>query len=98
MSLADKGRALYSSKACAGCHSADGTRVVGPTFKAAWGASREIEGGSKATVDENYVRESILNPNAKVAAGYPAGVMPTFAGQLSDDDVKALIEFIKTLK
>ncbi len=98
MSLADKGRALYSSKACAGCHSADGTRVVGPTFKASWGASRDVEGGGKVTVDENYVRESILNPNAKVAAGYPAGVMPTFAGQLSDDDVKALIEFIKTLK
>lgn len=98
LTLADQGKALYGSKACVGCHSADGTRVVGPTFKGSWGAQHKMEGGATVTVDENYIRESILNPNAKVVAGYPAGVMPAYAGQLSDDELLALIEFIKTLK
>ncbi len=98
LSLADQGKALYGAKACVGCHSADGSRVVGPTFKAAWGAKRNLEGGGSVTIDENYLRESILNPAAKIAAGYPAGVMPVYAGQLSDDEVTAIIEFIKILK
>lgn len=98
MSLADKGKALYSAKACIGCHSLDGTRTVGPTFKGLFGKSEPLEGGGTATADENYLRESILQPAAKIVASYPAGTMPTFAGQLSDDDVSALIEFIKSVK
>jgi cytochrome c oxidase subunit II len=98
LSLADQGKALYASKACVGCHSADGSRVVGPSFKHLWGSKHEVEGGVTVTVDENYVRESILNPNAKIVKGYPSGVMPVFAGQLSDDEISAIIEFIKTLK
>lgn len=97
-SLSDKGRALYAGKACIGCHSLDGSRVVGPSFKALWGKSEELQDGSKVAVDENYLRESILEPNAKIVKGFPAGVMPAFKGQLTDEDVSALIEFIKTLK
>lgn len=95
--LADKGRILYGSKACVGCHTLDGTRGVGPTFKGLWGKTEQTDKGA-VKVDENYLHESILEPNAKIVATYPAGVMPTFAGQLNDDDVKALIEFIKTVK
>jgi cytochrome c oxidase subunit 2 len=98
MTLADQGRQLFGSKACVGCHSLDGTRVVGPTFKGLFGSEHAIEGGSQVKVDEDYLRESILNPAAKIAAGYPAGVMPTYAGQLSDDELKALVEYIKTVK
>lgn len=98
ISLADKGKALFSQKACAGCHSLDGSRIVGPTFKALWGRNEALEGGTSVIVDENYVRESILQPNAKIVKGFPAGVMPTFAGQLTDDDIKSIIEFIKTIK
>jgi len=54
--------------------------------------------GTKVTVDENYLRESILAPNAKVVKGYPSGVMPTYQGQLSEDELSALIEYIKELK
>ncbi|CAN5593737.1 cytochrome c oxidase subunit II [soil metagenome] len=98
LSLADQGRALYAAKACVGCHSADGSRVVGPSFKHLWGSKHVVEGGATVTVDENYVRESILNPNAKIVQGFPSGVMPVFAGQITDDEISALIEFIKTLK
>ena len=95
--LADKGRALYGAKACVGCHSLDGTRVVGPTFKGLFGRTEQTDKGD-VKADENYLRESILQPNAKITASYPGGVMPTFAGQLTDDEVNALIEFIKTVK
>jgi cytochrome c oxidase subunit 2 len=95
--LADKGRALFGSKACVGCHSLDGKKGVGPTFKGLFGSKEKTNKG-EVTVDENFLRESILNPNEKVTDGYPAGVMPPFAGQLNDDEVNALIEFIKTAK
>ncbi len=95
--LADKGREIYGAKACVGCHSIDGSRVVGPTFKGIWGDMVDTDKG-RVKIDENYIRESILQPNAKIVTGYPGGVMPTFAGQLSDDDIKAIIEFIKTVK
>ena len=98
MSLADVGRGLFGSQACIGCHSLDGSRLVGPSFKGLFGAKdHKIEGGS-VTANEEYLRESILNPNAKVVAGYPAGVMPAYAGQLTDDQILALIEFIKSVK
>ena len=95
--LADKGRALFGSKACIGCHSLDGKKGVGPSFKGLFGTKEKTNKG-EITVDENYLRESILNPNDKIVDGFPAGVMPPMAGQLNDDDIKALIEFIKAAK
>jgi len=80
------------------CHSVDGSTKVGPSWKGIFGqTAHEIEGGQVA-VDENYVRESILNPNAKIVKGFPKGVMPTFQGQLSEDQLNALVEYIKSLK
>ena len=96
--LAGIGKKLYAEKACVGCHSLDGTRIVGPTFKGLFGRKEEIEGGTTVVADENYLRESILQANAKIVKGYPSGQMPIFAGQLNDDDVKALIDFIKSVK
>ena len=97
LSIADKGKALYQSKACVGCHSLDGSRLVGPSFKGLFGKNEELESGS-AKVDEDYLRESILEPNAKIAKSYPSGVMPTFKGQLTDEEILSLIEFIKAQK
>jgi cytochrome c oxidase subunit 2 len=90
------GRKVYSSR-CIACHNLTEAKNVGPGFKGLWGKSEAIEGGT-VTIDENYVRESILNPNAKVVAGFPKGVMPTFAGQLNEQEILGAIEFIKSLK
>lgn len=98
LSLADKGRALYASKACIGCHSLDGSRVVGPSYKGLWGRVEEMSDGVKITVDDAYIRESILEPNAKIVKGYPAGVMPQYKGQVTEEDLTAIIEFIKTVQ
>ncbi len=95
--LVAKGKTLYAANACIGCHSVDGSKMTGPSFKGLFGKTEQTDKGS-VKVDENYLRESVLNPNAKIVAGYPPGQMPPYAGQLSEDDILALIEFIKTLK
>jgi cytochrome c oxidase subunit 2 len=98
LTLAQKGQKLYNDKGCVACHSVDGSTKVGPSWKSIFGqTAHEIEGGQVA-VDENYLRESILNPNAKIVKGFPKGVMPTFQGQLSEDQLNALVEYIKSLK
>lgn len=103
--LVERGNKLYMGR-CVACHTTDGRPNVGPTWKGLFGsANHEIQGGT-VTVDENYLQESILNPNAKIAANptstggkeFKAGVMPTFQGQLKPEEVSALIEYIKTLK
>jgi cytochrome c oxidase subunit 2 len=95
MPLADIGKKVYETR-CVACHSLEDKKVVGPPWKGVWGRREHLEDGSEITVDENYVRESILAPNAKTVAGYPKGVMPTFAGQLSEQELTGIIEFIKT--
>ncbi|WP_253157710.1 c-type cytochrome [Stieleria tagensis] len=90
------GATLYERRGCKSCHSTDGTKLVGPSYEGSFGTMRQLTGGSPVKVDENYVRESILYPKAKVAAGYQP-VMPSYKGQLSDDDVNSLVQFIKSL-
>lgn len=97
--IAQKGEKLFQVKACSGCHSvADASVKVGPALFKKFGGSEELADGTKVTVDENYIRESILNPNAQVVKGFNAGVMPAFQGQISEDEVSALIEYIKSVK
>ena len=88
---------LYAPGGCAVCHSIDGTRKVGPSFKGIYGQIHEFENAPPTLVDDNYIRESILNPSAKIRKGYP-DQMTVYKGQLSDDQITALIEYIKTLK
>ncbi|MGE3974142.1 MAG: cytochrome c oxidase subunit II [Bdellovibrionales bacterium] len=96
-SLAERGADLYKVKGCNACHTVDGAKSIGPTFKGLWARSEELADGSKITVDENYVRESILTPQAKLVKGYPP-TMPSFQGVLNDEEIKAMIEFMKTVK
>jgi cytochrome c oxidase subunit 2 len=95
-SPAEYGELLYSLRGCASCHSVDGSKRVGPSFLASYGTEREFVSGDKMMTDENYFRESILEPKAKVVAGYNP-VMPSYKGQLSDDDIDSIIAYLKTL-
>jgi cytochrome c oxidase subunit 2 len=93
------GAQLYKEKACLTCHSLDGSKLIGPSFKGLYGKeNNEMEDGTVVVSDENYIRESILNPNAKIVKGYPRNAMPAFEGQLSDDEIAGLIAFIKEQK
>ncbi len=96
-SMADFGQRIYKRRGCNACHSLDGSPKVGPSWKGMWGKNEDTDKGSVA-VDDNYVKESILEPNAKVVSGYQGVQMPSYKGQLDDKQITALIEFMKTLK
>lgn len=98
MPLPELGAKLYQQQACQTCHSADGTPGVGPTFAGLWGqAARPLEDGSTVAVDADYLYESIVNPSVKIAEGYMP-LMPASYASLSERQVSALIEYIKTLQ
>ena len=94
---ARRGQELAAKFGCLGCHSTDGTRKVGPSLKGLYGRTVELEVGRTAMADDEYIRESIQDPGARVVKGFP-NVMPTFKTTLSADDVTAIIAWIKTLK
>lgn len=91
------GKLLYTQQGCETCHSTDGSPKVGPTWKGIFGKTHALADGSQVTVDENYIRESINQPQAKIVAGF-APSMPTYQGKLADYEINGLIEFIKSLK
>jgi len=95
--LAEGGEKLYNQRGCKQCHSIDGSAGTGPTFKGLWGHDQPLEGGGVAHVDENYVRQSIVDPHSQIVAGFQP-VMPSFQGRLKDREITALIEYIKTLR
>ncbi len=92
----ERGEQLYKQQTCNACHSIDGSPGVGPTFKGLFGKEESLEGGGTVTVDENYLRESILNPAAKVVKGF-SPIMPASYGGLPAEDIDALVAYIKSL-
>ncbi|HQR06665.1 MAG TPA: cytochrome c oxidase subunit II [Gemmatales bacterium] len=100
------GKWVWERKGCKGCHSIDGTKGTGPTFKGLWGMTtadhlvKNYSTGSTrpVVVDENYLKESINEPNAEIRDGFPSpSPMPSFKGQLSDKQINGVIEFLKTI-
>lgn len=95
--LPELGEQLYKSKACFTCHSLDGSKLVGPSFDKLYESTSKHIDGSSSVVDENYLRQSILDPQSQVVEGY-APVMPAYQGLLKDREIDGLIAYIKTLK
>ncbi len=93
----EAGKILFTRRGCAQCHTIDGSARTGPSFKGTFGTKQSLTDGSSIEMDENYIRESILEPLKKVRAGYRP-VMPSYKGQLKDPEIDAIIEFIKSLK
>ncbi|HHL72367.1 MAG TPA: cytochrome c oxidase subunit II [Bacteroidetes bacterium] len=96
LTMEEFGAKLYKSKACVTCHTIDGTASQGPSFLGIYGKNEQLTDGSSVLVDENYLRESFLNPAAKIVKGYQP-VMPPYQGLLNDKEVDALIAYIKSL-
>ena len=95
-SLATRGERLFSDLACNTCHLSDG-RGRGPSLANKFGAAERLASGATVAVDESYVRESILTPQAKLVDGYQP-LMPTFQGLVSEENVMALVEYVKSLR
>ena len=94
-SLASQGEKLFQKYACNTCHMDNGTGR-GPMLAGAYGKTRPLADGSSVVIDDNYIRESILHPQAKIAAGFQP-VMPTFQGQVSEEDLIRLLAYVKSL-
>ena len=94
-SLAERGAQLYRSHGCGGCH-APGSTVHAPPLAGVYGSTVHLADGRSVVADERYLRDAMLLPNLVVAAGY-APLMPSFSGQLSEEDVLALIAYLRSL-
>ena len=96
MSLAQIGESVFQ-KSCTACHTATTEKRIGPGLAGLFGTTREFKKGKNLTVDGNYIRESILNPSARIVKGY-GNLMTPFAGLLKEEEMTGLIEYIKSLK
>ncbi|MGH2831803.1 MAG: c-type cytochrome [Solirubrobacteraceae bacterium] len=99
---AARGQQLYQSDGCAGCHSLNGTRLTGPSWKGLAGSRVELSNGRIVTASRAYLTRHITEPNAMTVRGYPAGVMAQAIESLglkaNPSDVKALVAFIESLR
>ncbi len=94
--LAQAGEAAFQQLGCVTCHQAD-NKGRGPSLVGLFGSEAKLESGQTVTADEEYIRESVLNPRAKIVAGYPS-IMPTYKGQISDEGLQQIVAYVKSLK
>lgn len=95
---AERGAQLFQATACAGCHALDlgESALHGPPLRNLYLSERQFADGTSGVADDDYIRESILEPAKKVVKGYP-GEMPSYLGVLSDGDVESLVMYIRSL-
>lgn len=96
MSMAQNGERLFASMGCNACHNGEGA-ARGPNLANIYGKRVALSDGSSVLVDDAYLRDSILNPSAHITAGY-APIMPTYQGQISEDGLINLVEYIRGLQ
>jgi cytochrome c oxidase subunit 2 len=96
MSLAQNGERMFASMGCNSCHSGSAA-ARGPNLAGVYGSKLQLANGSTALVNEAYLRDAILNPSQHITAGY-APIMPTYQGQISEDGLIDLVEYIKGLQ
>ncbi|MEN8202409.1 MAG: cytochrome c oxidase subunit II [Bacteroidota bacterium] len=99
-SLADQGWEVLRRNGCNACHSVDGSKLVGPSYLGGWGSTRMVvteREEREVTVDEEYVRRSIYDPNADVVEGYNEGLMLSYEGMVTEEDVELIIAYLKAL-
>jgi cytochrome c oxidase subunit 2 len=94
--LADSGSTLFHQVGCSGCHAPNAT-IHAPLLEGLYGKPVALQDGQVVTVDRQYLRDSILLPNKQIAAGF-APVMPTYQGQLSEEQVNELVAYLMSLR
>lgn len=94
------GETIVKNNGCIACHSTDGSKIVGPSFKGLFGSQVNVaRDGQNITVtaDEQYITRSIYEPDADIVQGFPKSIMQSYKGKVSDDDIAKIIEYLKTL-
>ena len=94
--MAQQGERVFEQMGCSTCHLLDRQGRC-PNLRGVYGSHVQLAGGQSVTADDAYIRESILNPNAKIVSGYHSDVMPSFQGQISEEGILQLIVYIKSL-
>jgi cytochrome c oxidase subunit 2 len=100
----ERGQKWATQFGCTSCHSADGTKIVGPTWQGLFGSTQTMADGTTVVADEQYIIESIRDSNAKIVEGYPAGLMPqqfidpVTKLPITDNQIEDIIAYIQSLK
>jgi cytochrome c oxidase subunit 2 len=92
---ADRGEIIANQNGCFACHSVDGSIIVGPSWLGLYGSDVPLADGSSVVADDEFISESILDPNAKIVEGFPANAMPQYT--LTLEEIADIIEFIKSI-
>src|SRR5579862_3167465 len=95
-SMLEAGQKLFEQYGCVNCHVLD-QKGRCPSLRNVYGNPVRLENGQTVTADETYIRESIINPNAKIVSGYEHDVMPVFQGQIKEEQLLELVVYIKSL-
>jgi cytochrome c oxidase subunit 2 len=99
-SLADQGWEVLRRNGCNACHSSDGSKLVGPSYLGGWGGTRVVitdREEREVAVDEEYIKRSIYEPNADVVEGYNRGLMLSYEGMVTEQEIDLIIEYLKKL-
>jgi cytochrome c oxidase subunit 2 len=91
----ERGAQIVEDQGCTSCHSTDGSRGTGPTWKDLAGSEVELTDGT-VTADDDYLRTSIVDPRSQVVKGY-ANIMPVYEGQMSDEELDDVIAYLRDL-
>ncbi|MDR3652118.1 MAG: cytochrome c oxidase subunit II [Paludibacter sp.] len=95
------GHSVLDKNGCLACHSIDGSKLVGPSLKSLYGSTVEVKTNGtthKISADDEYIKNSIYDPDKDVVTGYPQGVMKSYKGTITDKDVQLITGYLKTLK
>jgi cytochrome c oxidase subunit 2 len=94
-SLVATGERVFRTRGCSGCH-APGSAIHAPLLEGLYGRKAPLADGTLVTADEQYLRDSIVLPNKQIAAGYQP-IMPTYQGQISEEELSALMAYLKSI-
>ncbi|MDD3458900.1 MAG: cytochrome c, partial [Weeksellaceae bacterium] len=96
-SATPSGGQIAKDMGCMACHSTDGSVQIGPSWKSLYNTSVNLADGSSVTADDEYLKSSILKPNDQIVEGFQPGLMPSYEGVISEKDIDAIVEYIKTI-
>jgi cytochrome c oxidase subunit 2 len=92
----ERGQTVASEQGCVNCHSTDGKKGIGPTWKGLAGSTQTLDDGTEVKADDEYLRTSILQPKAQIVEGYSSG-MPIYDGELTDAQLDDLLAYLHDL-
>lgn len=93
----ESGATVAEEAGCLACHTTDGADSTGPTWQGLFGSEVTLTDGSTVVADEDYLRRAIVDPAAEVVEGYAPVMTTGFGDRLSDEEIEALIEYIRSL-